>query len=87
MMVVPQAPIHEEMVQERYVPPTPRQTIEELRELIAHLDLSGAIFSANHISNLASPSGSLPKDKKRLLAELDAVLEGPVPAEFGPRGF
>lgn len=87
MMVVPQAPLYEEMRQEQYIPPTPRQTIEELRELIAHLDLSGAIFRANHVSNLVTPAGSLPKDKERMLAELDAVLDGTIPAEFGPRGF
>lgn len=87
MMVVPQAPIYDETVREEYIPPTPRQTIEELRGLINHLDVSGAIFRANHVSNLATPAGSLPKDKERMLSELDAVLAGPIPSEFGPRGF
>jgi len=87
MMVVPQAPIYEEARQEQYIPPTPRQTIEELRGLIAHLDVSGAIFRANHVSNLATPAGSLPKDKERMLAELDTVLAGAIPDEFGLRGF
>jgi len=87
MMVVPGIPLHETMEQGAYAPPTPTQTVKELRELITNLDVEGAIFRANHISNLVSPAGSLPKDKQRLLAELDAVLARPIPDDFGPRGF
>jgi hypothetical protein len=87
MMVVPGVPLYDETAQGRFTPPTPRQTAEELRELIANLDVPGAIFRANHISNLISPAGTLPKDKERLLAELDEVLAGPIPDEFGLRGY
>ncbi len=87
MMVVPDIPLHDDTLNGRYTPPTPEQTIRELRELIAGLDVTGSIFRANHISNLVSPAGTLPKDKERLIAELDAVLDGPIPARFGPRGF
>lgn len=87
MMVVPGIPLYDEMERGLYTPPSPRQSIEELRELIVNLDVSAAIFRSNHISNMVSPAGSLPKDKDRMVAELDAVLAGHIPDEFGLRGF
>jgi len=87
MMVVEGMPLHDEMTAGRYIPPDPRQTLEELRTLIAGLDVSGAVFRSNHISNFLPLAGSLMKDKEHLLKTLDTALAGVVPEEFGPRGF
>ena len=87
MMVVPGTPLHEEMLAGRYTPPTPRQTLEEERELIAGLEVRGAIFRSNHVSNFLPLGGTLPKDKAALLAQLDAALAGPLPEAFGIQGF
>jgi len=50
------------------------QAMEELREMILGLELEGTVFRANHSSNILPMEGRFPKDKDRLLAELDALL-------------
>ncbi|MBI3444426.1 MAG: radical SAM protein [Magnetospirillum sp.] len=48
----------------------------ELRRLVERLDPSApVIFRSNHASNALALAGNLPKDKERLLAEIDAALE------------
>jgi radical SAM superfamily enzyme YgiQ (UPF0313 family) len=87
MMVVEGMPLYEEMLAGKYVPPNPRQTLEELRLFVDGLDVNGAVFRSNHISNFLPLAGTLMKDKGRLLARLDQALAGFIPDEFGPRGF
>ena len=87
MMVVEGMPLYEEMQAGKYVPPDPRQTLEELRLFVDGLDVKGAVFRSNHISNFLPLAGTLMKDKGRMLATLDQALAGFIPDEFGPRGF
>ena len=56
----------------------------ELRELVAGLELRGSIFRSNHASNYLALSGTLPKDKERLLSALDEVIDAPEGASFTP---
>ena len=49
--------------------------VMELRALLAGLELARTVFRANHASNVVPLEGALPRDKARLLAELDALLE------------
>ncbi len=62
----------------------PLELTRELREFVAGLELSGSIFRSNHASNFLPLAGTLPKDKARILAELDAVLARPDRARFVP---
>jgi len=51
----------------------------ELRRLIESLaPPSPVIFRSNHASNALALAGTLPKDKPKLLAQIDAALEGEV---------
>ena len=63
---------------------TPIELAAELRAFIGGLELSGSIFRSNHASNYLTLSGTLPKDKARLVAALDAVLADPEHAPFTP---
>ncbi len=56
----------------------------ELREFVAGLDLQASVFRSNHASNWLALAGTLPKDKDRLLADLDQVLASPDAARFRP---
>jgi hypothetical protein len=47
----------------------------ELRRVIGHLGVSRCVFRTNHASNYLPLGGTLPQDKERLLATLDAALE------------
>jgi radical SAM superfamily enzyme YgiQ (UPF0313 family) len=62
----------------------PLELTRELREFVAGLELTGSIFRSNHASNFLPLAGTLPKDKARILGELDAVLARPERARFVP---
>ncbi len=62
----------------------PLELTRELREFVAGLDLMGSIFRSNHASNFLPLAGTLPKDKARILAELDGVIARPERARFVP---
>ncbi len=62
----------------------PVELARELRTFVAGLELDSAIFRSNHASNYLALAGTLPKDKPRLLAALDAVIERPQDAPFRP---
>ena len=50
------------------------QAVQELREILARLELTQTIFRANHASNVVPLEGRLPQDQARLVAELDGLL-------------
>lgn len=52
--------------------------LAELREMIAHTNLSGGLFYANHASNYLPIKARLPQDKERTLALIDQALAGKV---------
>lgn len=62
----------------------PLELARELREFLAHLELSGSVFRSNHASNYLALAGTLPKDKEKLVSALDAVLARPGEARFVP---
>lgn len=53
---------------------TEYQALEELKSMIEGLDLEGTVFRANHSSNVLPLEGRFPKDKYRLIDELDTLL-------------
>jgi radical SAM superfamily enzyme YgiQ (UPF0313 family) len=53
---------------------SPRGIFEELQVLIENIDVTNCMFRANHASNYLTFGGTLPQDKKRLLAELKEIL-------------
>jgi len=57
-----------------FTPVSEEGAIRELRDLVAGLELTHTVFRANHTSNVVPLEARLPRDKARLLAELDAVL-------------
>ncbi len=66
--------LHAQVRRGEFLPVTERAAVEELRELIAGLELTSTVFRANHSSNVVPLEGRLPHDKSRLLAELDHLL-------------
>jgi radical SAM superfamily enzyme YgiQ (UPF0313 family) len=85
MTPVPGTPLEAEAARGDWQPLDDVGTVRELREFVAGLELTGSVFRSNHASNALPTAGSLPKDRARLLAELDAVLSAPAAARLVPR--
>ncbi|MFC1452101.1 radical SAM protein [Verrucomicrobiota bacterium] len=74
MVPVEGTELREDVARGRFRPLTEHQVVRELRELVDRLELSGTVFRANHSSNVVPLEARFPRDKARLLAELDALL-------------
>ena len=57
-----------------YEPLTEYESVAEMRDLIAGLELKSTVFRANHASVPFPLEGRLPKDRERMCALLDRVL-------------
>lgn len=62
----------------------PLELARELRAFVTGLELEASIFRSNHASNYLVVAGTLPKDKRAILAALDDVLAHPERARFAP---
>jgi radical SAM superfamily enzyme YgiQ (UPF0313 family) len=75
LMVEPPAPLCEEIRAGRFELLSPMEVVEETRLLLLHTDVKRpCVFRSNHASNYVSLRGTLPRDKARMLAQLDAAL-------------
>jgi radical SAM superfamily enzyme len=54
---------------------THRELLLEARELLLHLNPARTILRSNHVSNFLNLAGSYPKDRERLIADLDAAMK------------
>lgn len=71
---VPGTELDDEVRAGRFVQLSERQVVEELREIVARLDLVNTVFRANHASNVMPLEARLARDRDALLEQLDAVL-------------
>ena len=67
--------LYDQVVGRRFRQLTEWEVVRELRNLIAGLDLHSTVFRANHTSNVVPIEGRLSRDKPRLLAALDELLD------------
>ncbi len=70
--------LKEQFERGEFHPMPPAGLMKELREIITAIDLpegNHCIFRSNHVSNYVPLAGTLPKDKARLLAELEISIE------------
>ena len=84
LVPVPGTPLAGEIERGEFSVPGPVELAAELREFLAHLGDTRTIFRANHASNWLPLAGTLPRDRDRLLALLDAALADPAHAPFRP---
>lgn len=54
---------------------THRELMLESREMLLHLAPAKTILRSNHVSNFLNLAGSYPKDRQRLINDVDAALE------------
>ena len=61
--------------------------LRELREIVAHLDVTDCLFRCNHASNYLPIGGRLPGDKAAILEQLDRVLGAPESVQLRPESW
>ena len=54
---------------------TRRELMLETREMLQHLHPAKTILRSNHVSNFLNLAGSYPKDRERLVADVDIALK------------
>jgi radical SAM superfamily enzyme YgiQ (UPF0313 family) len=76
LMVEPLAPLFADIAAGRFKLLTPKQVVEETMLMLEHIEIKGrnCVFRSNHASNYLSLRGTLPEDRERMLALLDAAM-------------
>ena len=78
VMLIPGTPLWEEYERGDFQMPDERGLLIEMREMIAHTNLSSGIFSSNHASNYLPIRVQLPEGKQEILDMIDAALRGEI---------
>ncbi|MDY6878882.1 MAG: radical SAM protein [Thermodesulfobacteriota bacterium] len=78
VMLIPGTPLYEDLKRGTFHLPTERGMLLELREMIAHTDLSRGLFFSNHASNYLPIKARLPKGKEGALKMIDKALKGEI---------
>ena len=76
LMLVPGTPLHTDFKAGRFQLPGAHEMLRELRVMMAHTDLTGGLFHANHASNYLPIRARLPQEKEKTLALIDEALDG-----------
>ena len=84
LTLVPGTPLYEEWQQGKFHPITPFRSLEELKIIIENSSFTDCFFSSMHASNYISVRGNLPRDKARMLRELETVLSMKDPSLLRP---
>ena len=78
VMLIPGTPLYEDSANGKFELPTEKELLVELREMIAHTNLSRGLFFSNHASNYLPVKARLPKGKQQALDLVDRALRGDI---------
>lgn len=84
---VPGTPMQAQIECGEFKPVSPFQSLQELRTIVANLDVTHCFFSSMHASNYLTVRGTLPEDKAKMLAQIDKVLDKRDASMLRPEGF
>jgi radical SAM superfamily enzyme YgiQ (UPF0313 family) len=81
---VPGTPLYEQRERNEFHPLSPFQSLEELKLIIENSNFTDCFFSSMHASNYLSVRGRLPRDRVRMLREIEKVLAARDPSLLRP---
>jgi radical SAM superfamily enzyme YgiQ (UPF0313 family) len=67
-------PLYKQIADGSFQVLTEFQATVEIKEMIGRLELDRTLFRANHVSNIVPLGGRFPKDRERMVEELDTLL-------------
>lgn len=76
LMLIPGTALYQAAEIGQFKPLSSIELLAEARRILEGLELQHTVFRANHASNYLNLEGTLPKDKSRLLREIDGALSG-----------
>lgn len=79
LMVLPNTPLGQRMMEGHFQVPPPPELLRELREMLFHTCMTRGLFFSNHASNYLPLRVRMPSGKEKALAMIDAALSGDVP--------
>lgn len=85
LVLMPGFPMYERLRAGEFRECSGREIALETRLLVENLDVEGAQFLSDHVSNYLPVYGRLPEDKEAMLAAIDRALEEPENPMLGPR--
>ena len=84
LTLVPGTPLYKQWKQGEFHPISPMRSLEELKAIIENASFTHCFFSSMHASNYFSVRGTLPRDKERMLTEIEEVLAARDPSLLRP---
>ena len=78
VILIPGTPLWEEHVRGDFEMPDERGLLIEMREMIAHTNVTHCLFSSSHASNYLPIRAWLPQGKQEVLDLIDAALRGEI---------
>ena len=76
LMVEPGTPLEAWVREGSFTLLSPLEVLKETELFLQHVDSEGTVFRANHASNYLTLKGTLNGDRKALLAQIAAALDG-----------
>ena len=73
--VVPGTPLARQEESGEFELPSPEEFAAELRLFLEKVEVKATVFRSNHASNYVPLAGRLPRDKSRMMADLDAAIQ------------
>ena len=84
LTLIPGTPLYQEWERGEFELITPFDSLKELRAMVENATFSDCFFSSMHASNYFAIRGSLPADRRKMLAQLDSILSKNDPALLRP---
>ena len=84
LTLVPGTPLYNEWQAGIFHPIDPFQSLEELKLMVENLKVTDCFFSSMHASNYLPIRGQLPRDKEKLVRQLDSALATRDPSTLRP---
>ena len=73
-MIEPRTEIYKKYKNGEFEPPKPFEVLDELRLIIANMDMENCEFRSNHASNYLAVKGHLPDDKEVLVKNIERII-------------
>ncbi|MDQ0287639.1 radical SAM superfamily enzyme YgiQ (UPF0313 family) [Desulfofundulus luciae] len=77
LIVVPNTPLYSQVQEGKFFLLNPEESLQELKWLLAGLEVDKCIFRCNHASNYLPLKGTLKRDRDKLIGILEEALREP----------